>query len=242
MSIDQSGPRPDSPFRSHYHPVSASTILYGPRLADPYFTMLRAEVDLDPQPLDLAAPLELPLKTLHRGTGGSARETTAVTPDPLRDTIAHYFAAHYPESRSQLSGNSFSPETLPSHLMPWHKLVRTWETKDGYIVAEHITQPSDASYRGNHAVRSARWEDYLHLYPPTDRRLNEMTGMEADEGATLATEIRGKLIDDPGYDEVQRGNYRQRVDAIPKDKISELTEDKARQAARVDMRPYVEQA
>jgi len=240
MSIDQSGPRPDSPFRSHYHPVYASTVLYGPLLADPYFTTLGVEVDLDPQPLDLAAPLELPVKTSHRSTSGSARERTAVTPDPLRDTIAHYFAAYYQEARSQLSGHSFSPETLPSHLMPWHKVVRTWETKDGYIVVEHITQPSDASYRGNDAVRSDRWEDYLHLYPRTDQTLSEMTGMEENEVAVPLTETFGKLIDDTGYLDVQNGEYVQRVDAIPKDKTTELTEEKAREAARADIRPYLE--
>lgn len=240
MSIDQSGPRPDSPFRSHYHPVSASTILYGPRQADPYITTLNFEVDLDPKPLDLAAPLELPVKTSHRGTGGSARERTAVTPDPPRDTIAHYFASYYQEARSQLAGNSFSPETLPSHLMPWHKLVRTWETKDGYIVVEHITQPSDASYRENRAVRSDRWEDYLHLYPRTDQTLNEMTGMEGNEGVVPLTKTYGRLIDDAGYLDVQKGDYLQRVDATPKGKVPELTEEKAREAARVDMRPYVE--
>ena len=59
-------------------------------------------------------------------------------PDPLRDTLAHYFAAYYQEARSQLAGTSFSTETVPSHLMPWRKLVRTWETKDGHFVVEHI--------------------------------------------------------------------------------------------------------
>jgi hypothetical protein len=240
MSIDQSSPRPDYPFRSHYHPVSASTVLYGPLLADPYFTTLGVEVDLDPQPLDLAAPLELPVKTSHRGISGSARERAAVTPDSLRDTIAHNFAAYYQEARSQLSGHSFSPETLPSHLMPRHKLVRTWETKDGYIVVEHTTRPSDASYRGNHAVRSDPWEDYLHLYPRTDQTLSEMTGMEENEVAVSLTETLGKLIDDSGYLDVQNGEYIQRVDAIPTDKTTGLTEEKAREAARADIRPYLE--
>lgn len=197
--------------------------------------------DLDPQIPDLAAPIELPLRTSHRGTKGGAKEKGAVDPDPLRDAVAHYFASYYQEARSQLSGKSFSVETVPSHLMPWHKLVRTWEARDGYFVVEHISRPSDSSYRGNESVRSDRWEDYLHLYPRTDQTLKEMTGMEAKEGApVLMTRIRGKRIDDAGYEEVQSGDYLERVDAIFRDKIPELTEEKAREAARADIRPYLE--
>lgn len=46
----------DTPFTSHYHPVQASSVLYGPLLADPYLTVLSMEVDLDPQIPD--APVE----------------------------------------------------------------------------------------------------------------------------------------------------------------------------------------
>ena len=232
---------PNSPaMPTHYHPGKASTVEHGPHLVTPMLSMWDVEFDLDPQIPDLAAPVELPLRTSHRSTRGSAGERGSVDSDPARDTAAHYFAAYYQEARSQLAGTSFGVDSVPSHLMPWHKLVRTWETRDGYFVVEHISQPSDSSYQGNESIRSDHWEDYLHLYPRRDQTMGEMTGMEADEGVTLATEIRGKRIDDAGYDEVQRGDYLQRVDAIPKDKVSELTEEKARAAARSDMQPYIE--
>ncbi len=228
----------NSEMPTHYHPEKSTTVEYGPHLVTPMLSTWDVKFDLDPQPLELAAPNEMPLTTSHRGASGSLRGRT-VDPDPLRDTVAHYFAAYYQEARSQLAGRSFSIETVPSHLMPWHKLVRTWETQDGYFVVEHISQPSDSSYRGNESVRSDRWEDYLHLYPRRDQTLKEMTEVKAEEdAAALITEIRGKRIDDAGYDEVQRGDYLQRMDAIPRDKVSELTEEKAREAARADMQPY----
>lgn len=226
---------------THYHPDKATTVEYGPHLVTPMLSTWDVEFDLDPQIPDLAAPIELPLRTSHRGTKGIVRERSAVAPDPLRDSVARYFAAYYQEARSQLAGKSFGVATVPSHLMPWHKLVRTWETQDGYFVVEHISNPKDSSYQGHASVRSDRWEDYLHLYPRRDQTLREMTGLELEDGRAIpTTEIRGKLIADPGYDEVQVGDYLERVDMLPKDKVSEFTEEKAREAARHDMQPYVE--
>jgi hypothetical protein len=43
-----------------------------------------------------------------------------------------------------------------------------------------------------------------------------------------------KRIGDAGYDEVQNGDFTERVDAISRNKSPELTEE----AARVDMQPY----
>ena len=65
--------------------------------------------------------------------------------------------------------------------------------------------------------------------------------METAEGeATLATEIRGKRINDVGFDVTQSGDYLERIDVVARDKVRELTEEKARKAARADMRPYVD--
>ena len=64
-----------------------------------------------------------------------------------------------------------------------------------------------------------------------------MTGVEADKGAIVhSVEIRGKRIGDAGYDEVQEGNYLERVDVISRDKVPELTEE----AARTAMHPYLD--
>ncbi len=162
-------------------------------------------------------------------------------PDPLRDTIAHYFATYYQEARSQLAGRSFSIETVPSHLMPWRKLVRTWETRDGHFVVEHVSQSSDSPHPANESGRSDLGEDYLHLYPRRDQTLREMTGVEADKCALVhSVEIRGKRIGDAGYEEVQNGDYLERVDAISRNKVPELTEEAAREAARADMQPYLD--
>ena len=38
-----------TPFAGWYHPVAATTVLYGPLTVDPYFDILNIEVDLDPQ-------------------------------------------------------------------------------------------------------------------------------------------------------------------------------------------------
>ncbi len=125
--------------------------------------------------------------------------------------------------------------------MPWRKLVRTWETREGHFVVEHVSSPSDSPYRGNESGRSDFGEDYLHLYPRRDQTLREMTGLETDKGALVhSVEIRGKRIGDAGYDEVQRGDYLERVDAISRDKVPELTEEEAREAARADIHPYLD--
>ena len=79
--------------------------------------------------------------------------------------------------------------------------------------------------------------NYLHLYPRREQTLREMTGAGAKEGDAPVhnVEIREKRIDDAGYEEVQNGDYTERVDVIPRDKVPELTEE----AARVDMQPYL---
>jgi len=53
-------------------------------------------------------------------------------------------------------------------------------------------------------------------------------------------EVRGKRIGDAGYEEVQNGDYLERVDAISRNKVPELTEEAAREAARADMQPYLD--
>ncbi len=98
---------PDNPgMPTHYHPKKATTVEYGPHLITPMLSTWDVVFNLDPQIPDLAAPIELPLKTSHMGTKGSAREKSAVDPDPLRDTVAHYFAAYYQEARSQLAAGA----------------------------------------------------------------------------------------------------------------------------------------
>ena len=56
----------------------------------------------------------------------------------------------------------------------------------------------------------------------------------------LMAEVRGKRIGDAGYEEVQNGDYLERVDAISRNKVPELTEEAAREAARADMQPYLD--
>ena len=55
----------------------------------------------------------------------------------------------------------------------------------------------------------------------------------------LMADVRGKRIGDAGYEEVQNGDFMERVDAISRNKVSELTEESAREAAQVDMQPYL---
>lgn len=170
----------------------------------------------------------------------SATRVSAADADPLRDTIAHYFAAYYRELRRQLSGKSYGIDTVPSHLMPWKKLVRVWESKDGHFFVEHISGAGASSWLGQEANKPDLYEDYLHLYPRRDRTLREMTGVKVEDGAAvLIARVRGKRVHDPGYGDVQRGNYVERVDAITRAKVPELTEEKAREAAQSDLRPYV---
>lgn len=226
------------PFLTHYHPEKATTVEYSPHLVTPMLSTWDVRFDLDPHIPDLADPNEAILTTSHRRANDSA-QSDDVDPDLLRDTIAHYFAAYYQEARSQLAGRSFSIETVPSHLMPWRKLVRTWETRDGHFVVEHVSNPSDSPHPGNESGRSDFGEDYLHLYPPREQTPQEMTGVY--KGAIMHNvEVRGKRIGDTGYDEVQRGDYLERVDAISRNKVPELTKDAAREAARADMHPYLD--
>ena len=231
---------PDNPgMPTHYHPEKATTIEYGPHLVTPMLSTWDVEFDLEPHIPDLADPTEAILSTSHRHVNDGTQGDD-VDPDPLRDSLAHYFAAYYQEARSQLAGRSFSIETVPSHLMPWRKLVRTWETRDGHFVVQHVSNPSVSPHRVNESGRSDFGEDYLHLYPRRDQTLREMKEADAeDEAPVHNVEIRGKRIGDAGYDEVQNGDFTERVDAISRNKVPELTEEAAREAARVDMQPYL---
>jgi len=225
---------------THYHPEKATTIEYGPHLVTPMLSTWDARVDLDPHIPDLADPNEAIVTTSHRRANDDSARSDDVDPDPLRDGIVRYFAAYYQEGRNRLAGRSFSNETVPSHLMPWRKLVRTWETRDGHFVVQHVSNPSDSPHRVNESRRSDFGEDYLHLYPRKDQTLREMTGADVEGDAHVhSVEICGKRIGDAGYDEVQNGDFTERVDAIPRNKVPELTEGAAREAARVDMQPYL---
>lgn len=228
-------------------------------IAGVHFAMLRQmayEVLHSPALLDLTDPNKtaqtyvggVPVgspdsATLTGGLGTAAQMTAAnpnPDPNPLRDTLDQYFATYYREVRSLLSGKTYGIDTVPSHLMPWKKLVRVWESKDGHFVVEHISGASAPSWLGQEALRSDLYEDYLHLYPPRDRTLREMTGIKVkDNAAVLMAWVSGKRVHDPGYGDVQRGNYMERVDAITKAKVPELTEESAREAAQADLRPYV---
>jgi hypothetical protein len=158
----------------------------------------------------------------------------------LSEVIAHYFIAYYREARRQLSGRTFGTATMPSHLLPGKKLVRVWETADGHFVVEHISRPSDASYLGQEAIRSHRYEDYLQVLPRLDETLEERTGMQvAENAAVLDTRLHGKTLGDAGYEEVAHGDYVERVDVITRSKVPELTEEKAREAAHGDLQPYI---
>ena len=198
---------PDNPgMPTHYHPEKAATIEHMPHLVTPMLAMWDVRTDLDPHIPDLADPNEAVLTTSYRRANDRA-QSDEVDPDPLRDTIAHYFATYYQEARSQLAGRSFSIETVPSHLMPWRKLVRTWETRDGHFVVEHVSQSSDSPHPVNESGRSDLGEDYLHLYPRRDQTLRELTGIRVEENVSvLMAEVRGKRIGDAGYEEVQNGD------------------------------------
>ena len=226
----------NGPFLGHYHPEKATASEYGPHLVSPMVATCDVEIDLEPHIPDLADPNEAVLTTSHRCKNDNAQNDD-VDPDPLREKIAQYFAAYYQEARSQLAGSkSFSPESVPSHLMPWRKLVRTWETRDGHFVVEHVSNASDSPHPANESGRSDFGEDYLHLYPRREQTLKEMTGAGAEGDAPVHNvEIRGKRIDDAGYEEVQNGDFIERVDAISRNIVPELTEE----AARVDMQPYL---
>jgi hypothetical protein len=125
--------------------------------------------------------------------------------------------------------------------MPWRKLVRTWETRDGHFVVEHISSPGASSWFGNQPPQSDSYEYYLHLHPRRDQTLEEMTGIRVEAfSSTLMPEVRGKRIGDAGYEEVQNGDYLERVDAISRNKVPELTEEAAREAAQADIQPYLD--
>jgi hypothetical protein len=154
-------------------------------------------------------------------------------PEGLRDTLASYWTAYYQEVRSQLSTLSvYGIDTIPSHLMPWKKLIRTWETSDGHFVVQHFSNPP--------TTYSDFYEDFLHVMPPRTRTLKELTTMDYEEGAPIfVSQIFGKRQYDPGYDQVAKGNYLERRDVITRAKVTELTEEKARRQAREDLEPYL---
>jgi hypothetical protein len=212
----------------------AHEVLHSPALLDLTDPSKHGQANVD------GTPVRSPGGAASPEGAGSAPPTTAGAPDPLRDTIALYFAAYYREVRNRLSGKSYGIDTVPSHLMPWKKLVRVWESRDGHYFVEHISGAGENSWLGQEANRSDLYEDYMHVCPPQDQTLKEMTGLTLKEdAAVLATRVFGRRVHDPGYGDVQRGNYVERVDAITRAKVSELTEDSARVAAQADLHPYV---
>jgi hypothetical protein len=154
-------------------------------------------------------------------------------PGGLRDTLAHYWTAYHQEVRRQLSSLSvYGIDTIPSHLMPGKRLIRTWETSDGHFLVEHISNPS-TSY-------SDLYEDYLHTWPPRDQTLGELTGVELrDDAPLLVSRVFGKRQHDPGYDQAAMADYVERRDVISRAKVLELTEEEARRQATADLKPYI---
>lgn len=157
--------------------------------------------------------------------------------EELRDKIAHYYSAYYRELRRQLEGRSFSISTVPSHLMPWKKVVYVMETRDGHFVVDHISGSSTTYFDS--------YEDYIQVVPRRYFSLRDITGAVHEEGTAmrvspmLERRIFGKRIGDEGFDEVQKGDYLERRDVITRAKVRELIRDEARKEAQEDIRLYL---
>lgn len=157
--------------------------------------------------------------------------------EELRDKIAHYYGAYYRELRRQLEGRSFGISTVPSHLMPWKRVVYVMETRDGHFVTEHVSGPSETYFNS--------YEDYLQVVPRRAYTLRDVTGADHEEGTALRVapmltrHTFGKMLGEEGFEKVQNGDYLERRDVITRAKVPELTEDDAVREAREDIRPYL---
>jgi hypothetical protein len=151
-----------------------------------------------------------------------------------RDTIAHYCAAYYREVRRQLQGRSYGVSTLPSHLMPWKRIVYVNETRDGHFIVNHVSNPRES--------HSDLYEDYMHIVPQRAYTLREHLKprrLRYDESTQLfRRQVFGKRLGDQGFDQVQKGNYLDRADIITRNRVHRLTEEEGRRHAREDLRRY----
>lgn len=161
--------------------------------------------------------------------------------EELRDKTAHYYGAYYRELRRQLKGQSFGVATIPSHLMPWKKVVYVvvyvMETRDGHFVTEHVSGPG--------RTYSDLYEDYLQVVPRRAFTLRDVTGDELEEGTamrvapTLIRHISGKQLGDEVFAWVQNGDYLERRDVITRAKVYEWSEEEAVREARQNLQPYL---
>lgn len=151
-SIDQSGPRPDTPFRSHYHPVSASTILYGPLLADPYIDVLSSELDLDPDP------------------PGVDREEAA---NQRLQRIADYYATFYGELRRRLPASGIDQDKIPRFLRGHSRRIVIAECQNGYAVQHY----ADENFNDARGMDEMEVEDtFLYETGYKGQPVEELTG------------------------------------------------------------------
>jgi hypothetical protein len=152
-----------------------------------------------------------------------------------RDTIAHYYGAYYRELRRVLEGRSFGVDTVPSHLMPWKRNVYVLETRDGHFIVNNISNPS--------TVHSDLYEDYIHIVPRRHYTLREHLKQEKaryKEGTQIfRRRMFGKRSLEEGFLEVMGEDYLEREDIITRNRACRLTQQEAREHAKMDLRRYL---
>jgi len=110
--------------------VFASTILYGPLLADPYIDVLSSELDLDPDPPGVD-PEEAANQRLQ--------------------SIANYYATFYGELRRRLPTLGINRDKIPRFLRGHSRGIVIAECQNGYVV-QHYADENFNYARGMHEM------------------------------------------------------------------------------------------
>lgn len=198
MSIDQSGPRPDSPFRSHYHPVSASSVHYGPLQADPYVTVLGSEMTTDPDPPGVE-PEEAANQRLQ--------------------SIAHYYSTFYRELRRRLSSLNIDHDKIPRFLRGHRRHIVIAECQDGYAVQHY---PDEDFYEAGVTAKEDIDDNFLYETQYRRHPIVELTGT----GPYRSTAFYEVFV--AHEDQDRGGVSWERQDVMGKATVRHLTEDEAR--------------
>jgi hypothetical protein len=211
-----------TPFEGFYHPMAATTVLYGPLLVDPYMDTLSVEVDLDPQVPEIPAQEDEAIQETER--------------ERMRQRLVEYTVAFYEEVRRQVQmlGPS-DPEQVPHFFRDHKRMIVITECADGYIVSHRSDpynrrdKPVPETFEVYSAYQDRTVGDVAQTgYPPhSDFRVSMFPHVRENESGKYAPYA------DPEH---QEG-----IEYISNNRVAEFTPEAAREDAQKQVWEFFEQ-
>ena len=205
-------PSGNTPFAGYYHPVSETTIQYGPLLVDPYMDTLSMETDSDPP-----APL------VHKDPEKEAQR--------IRQVIADYYTAFYDEVRRHVSTSAVEIRDTPYFLRDHRKRILIAECQDGFIVL-HFASADNAS---SEVSETFEFDTGFH-----DKTVSKLTG-ETYQPATSFGKTTCFVLKEEATQEYVEPEGWECHDVISYNRATRLTPEQARHNAREDVRSFLHQ-